>query len=139
MVTVVLAPYDFGGEAEGTHLLLLDRGDRRLYAAPTAVGQAFLASQWTPHGELPAAELRRFAELSDLADLVTEASHFQSIPTTPGLATEVADRMQRAAANYLALESWLAEHLPKPDLVAEQDMLEQALAALLRHTEHRGE
>lgn len=138
MVMAALAPYDFGGEIEGTHVLLLDRGDRRLYVAPTAVALTFLASQWTPRGELPAAELEQLAELPDL-DLATEISRFQAVPMTPALAAEVSDWMQRAAANYAALATWLAEHLPKPDPAAERAMIEQALAALIRRNERQGE
>lgn len=137
-VMAVLAPFDFGGGIEGTHMLLLDRADRRLYAVATATALPFLAAQWMPAGELPAAELRQLTELPDL-DLVTEVSRFQAMPVTPAIAAEVSSRMQRAAANYAALASWLAEHLPKPDPTVVRAMMEQTLAALLGRYEERGE
>ena len=127
-VMAVLTPFNFGSEVKGTHILLLDRADRRLYAAATATALAFLTAQWTPTGDLPAAELQQLAELPDL-DLMTEASRFQAVPLSPALAAEVSARMQRAAANYAALASWLAEHLPKPDPAAVRATMEQALAA----------
>lgn len=137
-MSVVLAPYDFGGEDEGTHLLLLDRGDRRLYAAPTAAAQVFLAAQWTPHGELPPAELRELIESPQSRDIATEVNQLQLVPMPPGLVAEVSKRMQRAAANYAALATWLAEYLPTPGPADEQAMIEQALITLLRRTERRG-
>jgi hypothetical protein len=57
-VMAALAPYDLGSsEAPATHRLLLDRGARLLYVVPTEAVRAFLEAQWTPRGELPAAEL----------------------------------------------------------------------------------
>ena len=140
IVTVALAPYDFGGEVgKGTHLLLLDRGNRQLYAVPSAGALAFLNSQWTPHGEVAAADLPQTTDFVDLANLVTETSSFQPVVLRPRLAAEVSARMQRSAANYAALATWLTKHLPKPDVAVEQILIEQALTALLRRTERQEE
>lgn len=138
MVMDMLAPFDFGGEAEGTHFLLLDRADRRLYAVTTVAALAFLASQWTPEGELSATELHQLAELPDL-DIAIEVDRFQAVPVTPALAAEVSLQMQQATANYAALASWLAEHLPKPDPAVVRATMEQVLAGLLDRPECRKE
>ena len=71
--------------------------------------------------------------------LVTETSSFQPVVLRPRLAAEVSARMQRSAANYAALATWLAKHLPKPDVAVEQILIEQALTALLRRTERQEE
>ena len=43
-------PYDFGSSEEpAKHWLLLDRQDRRLYAAPVNVARWVLRSQWPEH------------------------------------------------------------------------------------------
>jgi hypothetical protein len=134
-VMAALAPYDLGSsETPATHRLLLDRGDRRLYVAPTEAAWAFLDVQWTPRGELPAAELPPAADLGDLA---AEAAAFRPVASPPDLAARVAARMQRAADNCEALQAWLAASMPPPEPAAQQSMIEQALAELLRRSEGR--
>jgi len=89
----------------------------------------FISRQWTPRGELPAAELPPSDELSDL---VSEAAAFRPVPAPPGLVEQVMVQMQRSYANDQALQEWLAAYMPPPNPAAQRAMTEQALAELLR-------
>jgi hypothetical protein len=134
-VMAALASYDFGSSATvGTHVLLLDRGDRRLSVAPTAAARAFLDAQWTPRGDLPAAELPPTAELGELT---AEAAAFQLVAPLPDLAAQVVARMQRAAATCAALQAWLSTFMPPPDPTAQRAMIEATLAELLGRSERK--
>ncbi len=99
------------------------------------VARAFLDGQWTPRGELPAADPPPLVELDDLA---TEATAFRPIAPPLDLVERVAEQMQRAAVNTEALQVWLVTFLPPPDPAAQQLLIEQALAELLRWSEGKG-
>ncbi len=135
-VLAALAPYNLGtSETRASDRLLLDRGERHLYVAQSEVARAFLDGQWTPRGELPAADPPPLVELDDLA---TEATAFRPIAPPLDLVERVAEQMQRAEANAQALQAWLAEFLPPEDPEVQRTRVEQALTELLRRSEGKG-
>jgi hypothetical protein len=104
----LLAAYDLGSsDAEGTHSLILDRTERRLYVAQRRDAQHFLAQQWpkTEPVHMTPKEWKEWTEIltSTMKQMVQQASIDPE---------DIQRRIEEQYALVEALQEWLDRHVP---------------------------